>query len=155
MTYSTAERRKTRARPGKAAGVPTKPPYDRTAQLPKLIGLWPHELADTSEAGTARVVALLRKALRGERQRGLAGHWTYDLNRHLALIEALREERDRLKIVAGLTAARSPAARCGTRRPRGEVLHLPRGEKTSGERPATRDTARSCMRGSPASFDGS
>ncbi len=131
MTHSTANQRKSRTRPGNVGGVSVpKPPYDRTAQLPKLIGLWPHELADTSEAATARVVALLRKALRGERQRGQAGHWTYDLNRHLALIEALREERARLKIVADLTAARTTAAVGSARRPRGEILHLPLDKKT-------------------------
>ena len=27
----------------------------------------------------------LRRALRAERRRGLAGHWSYDLNRHLGL----------------------------------------------------------------------
>lgn len=133
MNHSTANQRKPRTRPGKVTGVgAAKPPYDRVAQLPKLIGLWPHELADTSEAATARVVALLRKALRGERQRGQAGHWTYDLNRHLALIEALREERARLKIVAGLTAALSPAATGSARRSRGAVLHLPLDKKPRG-----------------------
>jgi hypothetical protein len=112
--------------------APAKPPYDRTAQLPKLIGLWPRELADVSEAGTARVVAMLRKALRGERQRGIAGHWTYDLNRHLALIEALREERARLKIIARVTAVRQAMPR-EPRRGGAEVLHLPTGRLTPAQ----------------------
>jgi hypothetical protein len=81
---------------------PTKPPYDRVKQLTKLVGLWPHELQDCTEDGTLHVIALLRKALRGERQRGHAGHWTYDLNRHVALVEALREERARLQILRRL-----------------------------------------------------
>ncbi len=34
--------------------------------------------------------ARLRSALRSERRRGRAGHWSYDLNRHLGLLQALR-----------------------------------------------------------------
>lgn len=37
-------------------------------------------------------LAKLAKALRHERERGRAGHWTYDLNRHIALAEAYRAE---------------------------------------------------------------
>lgn len=81
---------------------PAKPPYDRTKQLTKLVGLWPHELQDCTEAGTLHIIGLLQKALRGERHRGQAGHWTYDLNRHVALNEALREEQARLKILQRL-----------------------------------------------------
>jgi len=73
--------------------------YCRTEQLPGLIGLWPRELQDYSYPGTCRIAALLRKALRAERNRGRAGHWTYNLNRHLALIEALKHERARLKVL--------------------------------------------------------
>lgn len=95
-------RRPRAATPLSAPRKPAKPPYDRNAQLPKLIGLWPHELSDCSEAGTERVIALLRKALRSERQRGQAGHWTYDVSRHMALVEALREEQARLSILQRL-----------------------------------------------------
>lgn len=111
---------------------PPKRPYDRKVQLPKLIGLWPHETEDCSEAANARIVALLRKALRGERQRGQGGHWTYNVNRHLALIEALSEERERLRILTGLTVARRPQPlrqRAGDR-PHAEVLHLPFSDET-------------------------
>jgi hypothetical protein len=94
-----------RRRPCVAASQPrkpAKPPYDRNAQLPKLTGLWPQELADCSVAGTERVIGLLRKALRSERQRGQAGHWTYDGSRHMALVEAMREETARLAILQRL-----------------------------------------------------
>lgn len=39
----------------------------------------------------ASLVAQLRRALRRERARGLAGHWTYDLGRHRALLAAWRQ----------------------------------------------------------------
>ena len=37
----------------------------------------------------ARIAATLARKLRRERQRGLARHWSYDLNRHIALKQAL------------------------------------------------------------------
>jgi hypothetical protein len=43
------------------------------------------------------IVARLARALRAERQRGRAGHWSYDLNRHIALAQALDAERRRLE----------------------------------------------------------
>ena len=66
------------------------------ALLARLLPLWPHELDDTSSAGRERRVALLRRALRLERQRGLAGHWTYDLSRHSGLLACYRTETARL-----------------------------------------------------------
>jgi hypothetical protein len=54
--------------------------------------LWPSEIADGSLAGRLRLLARLRTALRRERQRGLAGHWAYDLARHARLLEAYRRE---------------------------------------------------------------
>ncbi|MEJ2116480.1 MAG: hypothetical protein P8Y36_00700, partial [Alphaproteobacteria bacterium] len=76
-----------RGAPRKAARYTTRTAYNRKEQLPRLIGLWPHEVEDYSEAASERIVALLQKALRSERQRGIGGHWTYDVNRHLALKE--------------------------------------------------------------------
>ena len=66
--------------------------YSRPRDLPKLIALWPHELEDDSQDGIFRVLAKLRHALRAERRRGLAGHWSYDLNRHLGLLGAYKGE---------------------------------------------------------------
>ena len=83
------------ARGAALAATPTafsKPDYVRARDLPKLIGLWPAEIADTSRSGTARLIAKLKRALREERQRGLAGHWSYDLARHSQLLEAHRRE---------------------------------------------------------------
>jgi hypothetical protein len=35
---------------------------------------------------------MLRRALRAERRRGIAGHWTYDLARHVELLRVYRLE---------------------------------------------------------------
>lgn len=71
--------------------------YDRVRDLPRLLPLWPPDLADTTPAGLARLVARLIAALRRERQRGLGRHWSYDLARHRALAIALREEQELLR----------------------------------------------------------
>lgn len=77
--------------------------YLRSRDLPKLIALWPHELDDESQEGMFRVLAKLRRALRAERSRGLAGHWSYDLNRHLGPLSAYKAE------LAALRASRRKA----------------------------------------------
>ena len=66
--------------------------YVRARDLPKLVALWPCELEDQSEAGSLRIITKLRRALRAERRRALAGHWSYDLNRHLGLLSAYEGE---------------------------------------------------------------
>jgi hypothetical protein len=77
--------------------------YLRSRDLPKLIAPWPHELEDDSQEGTFRVLAKLRRALGAERRRGLAGHWSYDRNRHLGLLSAYKGE------LASLRASRRKA----------------------------------------------
>jgi hypothetical protein len=57
-----------------------------------VIPLWPSELDDESPEGRRHILAMLRRALRAERRRGLAGHWTYDLARHAALLRVYRLE---------------------------------------------------------------
>ena len=69
-----------------------RPRYDRTRDLAGLLPLWPAELADDTPAGRNRLVQKLRRALREERRRGVAGHWTYNLARHAALLRAYRAE---------------------------------------------------------------
>jgi hypothetical protein len=99
--------------------------FSRETQLPKLIGLWPSEVTDYSLEGTERIVAQLRKAIRAERRRAQQGHWTYDINRHLALAEALKAEEARL---AGLRKPRNgtgaEAAEPQKRRAQA-ILHMP------------------------------
>jgi hypothetical protein len=77
--------------------------YLSSRDLPKLTAQWPHELEDDSQEGAFRVLAKLRRALRVERRRGLAGHWSYDLNRHLGLLSAYKGE------LASLRASRRKA----------------------------------------------
>lgn len=73
-------------------------PHDaeRCDALARLLPLWPSELGDISIAGRQRIVAVMARALRAERQRGRAGHWAYDLGRHAALARALTRERAEL-----------------------------------------------------------
>lgn len=71
--------------------------YQRASILPRLVAVAPAEVADDSPAGTRRILALLARALRSERRRGRAGHWSYDLNRHIGLRQAMLAETARLK----------------------------------------------------------
>lgn len=74
---------------------PARPAFDREAALARLVPMWPHLLRDESPATRQYIIARLERALRAERQKGRAGHWTYDLNRHQALAELLAFERAR------------------------------------------------------------
>jgi len=49
-------------------------------------------LADQSPEGSLVILSKLRRALRAERRRALAGHWSYELNRHLGLMTAYKAE---------------------------------------------------------------
>jgi hypothetical protein len=70
--------------------------YERERHLPRLLPLMPSEVADNSAGARRRIVARLARALRAERMRGRAGHWSYDLNRHIALSQAYVAERNAL-----------------------------------------------------------
>jgi hypothetical protein len=71
--------------------------YSRERDLPRLIRLWPGEVTSREPAMLVSIVRKLHAALRAERQRGLAGHWTYDLARHSQLLAAYRVELQHLK----------------------------------------------------------
>jgi hypothetical protein len=71
---------------------PPQSGFDRRLALSRLLALWPHELDDESPPARRRILGRLRKALRAERRRGLAGHWTYDLARHIELLRLYRTE---------------------------------------------------------------
>ena len=117
-------RRKTPPNPFSPARNDAARAYDRMVQLPGLIGMWPSEIQDRSAAVTVKILALLRRALRSERARGRAGHWTYDLNRHLALAESLKAERSHLRSLDSAPAApQSVAAKRAVGREK--ILHLP------------------------------
>lgn len=83
------------------------PDYERRRDLPRLLPLWPHEIDAGTPAEHARLLARLRRALRQERLRGLAGHWAYDLARHAQLLRAYRCE------TADYLSKTRPERRCG------------------------------------------
>ena len=93
-----AERRIRRAAEGAVAHAVKAGPdaYDRARDLPKLIRLDLTAGSGLAEASSALVVARLEAALRAERSRARSGHWTYDLNRHIALRQAWVAESARL-----------------------------------------------------------
>lgn len=73
--------------------------YDRLRDLPGLIRMEPiSEAPETAEA-IAAILARLERALRAERCRARGGHWTYDLNRHIALRQAYLAEAERLRAI--------------------------------------------------------
>lgn len=66
--------------------------YDRGRHLPGLIGIDPGVLSGGGAMPKKAILARLERALRTERRRAKAGHWAYDLNRHIALRQALIAE---------------------------------------------------------------
>lgn len=78
--------------PSIRATSPLRPSHERGVALSRLLPLWPHELEDESPPHRRRLVARLRRALRAERMRGVSGHWTYDLARHVELLRLYRQE---------------------------------------------------------------
>jgi hypothetical protein len=70
--------------------------YERSRMLVRLLPVGPDEIAGSEPETTRRIVLKLARALRVERARGRAGHWTYDLNRHIGLMQALKAEQERL-----------------------------------------------------------
>lgn len=95
MSMRAVPRLKSRCGPSRPAGQSkAKQPiaYVRETDLPKLLPLWPWELEVRTPHDHMRLLARLRRALRAERQRGICGHWTYDLSRHAQLLRAYRAE---------------------------------------------------------------
>jgi hypothetical protein len=70
--------------------------YERSRMLVRLLPVGPDEITGAEPETTRRLVLKLARALRAERARGRAGHWTYDLNRHIGLVQALKAEEERL-----------------------------------------------------------
>ena len=92
-----------------------RPSYDRDRDLPRLIAVWPHELGPDQSIDGPAILRKLQAALRAERQRGLAGHWTYDLARHSQLVAAYRAERQRHKSCNIVKRAPAPDGTGGDR----------------------------------------
>jgi len=70
--------------------------YDRGRMLPRVLPLGPSDISGPEPETTRRIVLKLASALRVERARGRAGHLTYDLNRHIGLLQAMKAEQERL-----------------------------------------------------------
>jgi hypothetical protein len=83
------------AAPGPAAST-----YQRDKDLAGLLKLWPHEVERLGPGDQEAIVKRILGALRSERQRGRAGHRTYDLIRHKRLIEAYQAEEAALRQLA-------------------------------------------------------
>ncbi|MBV1706532.1 MAG: hypothetical protein KGQ37_04920 [Hyphomicrobiales bacterium] len=71
--------------------------YSRARILARLLPGLTISGDEDAAATSARIIAGLRAALRRERAR--AGHWTYSLDRHIGLAQALRAELDAQKNV--------------------------------------------------------
>ena len=77
--------------------------YDPDRHLDRLLG--GHSLWSPAAGDPAQTIARLKRALRSQRQLGRAGHWSYDLNRHFGLLQALKAERARARALAQTRAA--------------------------------------------------
>ena len=65
-----------------------------------------------------RLAARLERAIERERLKGLRRHWSYDLNRHIALKQGL----DRLRGVEAAPRQARPGKQNGARKRRREIL---------------------------------
>ena len=70
--------------------------YERWRCLPRLIRVEFSEMHDSSPACGRRILARLSLAIERERRRARTGHWSYDVNRHIALLQAMKAERELL-----------------------------------------------------------
>lgn len=88
--------------------------YDGDRHLDRLLGgsagLW----SDMHDP--AATIARLKRALRSQRRLARAGHWSYDLNRHLGLLQALKAElaRSRIQTTAAAGENAGPSTTSGT-----------------------------------------
>ena len=89
-------RRRHGAGPTAAALRRGGPAYERNICIPRLLPLSATDLGGEEPAVTRFIVLRLERALRSERARGRAGHWAYDLNRHIGLHQAHAAETRRL-----------------------------------------------------------
>jgi hypothetical protein len=74
--------------------------YDRQRMLAMLLRMWPGETIGEEPAKTKSILARLRLALRRERALARTNPLRYDINRHIALIQAWRAESATLRRLA-------------------------------------------------------
>jgi hypothetical protein len=74
------------------------------------------EIEDRTFIGRTELLAKLERALKEERARGLAGHWSYELARHTALFAVYRREREAFRREFGACAPPTAAGQkpCGS-----------------------------------------
>ncbi len=78
--------------------------YSRLRDLPALVAMWPKEMEDFTIKGRQHIITMIEKALRSERRRGKANHWSYNLTRHISLLKAFKAEKSHLKAVQATSA---------------------------------------------------
>ena len=83
--------------------------YDRDRHLARLLG-GNSDLWRGAEGDPASTIARLKRALRSQRQLGRAGHWSYDLNRHFGLLQALKAELGRSRAHSMAAVGRNAGA---------------------------------------------
>jgi hypothetical protein len=89
------ERLRAKARPAVEAALRANlGVYDRSSALARFHRLSPKTITSETPEAARAILREIERALRAERAR--RGHWTYDLNRHIALLVAHRAERARL-----------------------------------------------------------
>ncbi|WBK01664.1 DUF6477 family protein [Methylocystis parvus] len=76
--------------------------YDRRDALSRFHRLSRETIAGETPDAVHAILREIARALRAERAR--SGHWTYDLNRHIALLVAHRAETARLARLEGRPA---------------------------------------------------
>lgn len=80
----------------------------RDRDLKRLLPLCAYDVKDKTRESLLQLTAALRKALRQERQRGIAGDWTYSIQRHKALLARYRCEIKRLRSLQPQATAQKP-----------------------------------------------
>lgn len=90
------ERLEAAARPAvEAALVASLAAYNRAHALSRFHRLSPETILSETPQAAGLILREIERALRAERAR--RGHWTYDLNNHIALLVARRAESARLE----------------------------------------------------------
>jgi len=67
--------------------------YVRERDLPGLLHIFPSELCRLERRNEGVILRKLNQALRAERRRGRAAHYSYSLMRHIALMQAVAAEK--------------------------------------------------------------
>ena len=112
QSRSTSRKSRIRAWSAVDAAIAAGAKNYQRSHLRRLMPVGPDELGESGgPQATNSLLLKIGRALRGERARGSAGHWTYDINRHMALAQAYVAESHRLRREGGADA--KPSAQPG------------------------------------------